>query len=143
MIYDAEGRPLCLGQKPMQYVRTDPASGHYLYRCAAEGCHLNGQGLVPNCHQEVWEDPEDNLRAIGVLPRHTAEWKRLYALRWSIERGFCILKHSRGLEGHRVRGKEGMELLADLSVLTYLPTALARLRGGDPDNIRRMALRVA
>lgn len=142
-VYDFDGRPVCLGQKPMEYVRTDSTSGHHLYRCPSEGCHLEGQGLVPNCRQEVWENPEDNLRVIGVLPRHTAEWKRLYAMRWSIERGFCILKQSRGLEGHCVRGMAGMEMLAALSVLTYVATALARLRQGDAANLRRMTVRVA
>ena len=142
-VYDAEGRPTCLGQVPMTYVRTDPETGHHLYRCPADGCALKGRGLVPNCRQEVWENPADNLRVIGILPRHTALWKRLYRMRWSVERTFGSLKASRGLEGHRVRGIGGIELLAALSVLSYLATALARLRAGDSDNLRRMAVRVA
>ena len=142
-VYDAEGRPTCLGQVPMTYVRTDPETGHHLFRCPAGGCGLKGQGLVPNCRAEVWENPADNWRVIGKLPRHTAEWKRLYRKRVSIERGFSSLKHSRGLEGHRVRGRERMELLAALSVLTYVATALGRARVGDGANLRRMAFRVA
>ena len=142
-VYNAEGRPVCLGSVPMDYVETDPATGHHLYRCPAAGCALKGRGLIPNCRQEVWEDPANNLRVIGVLPRHTDQWKKLYRKRWSIERTFGSLKESRGLEGHRVRGMERIELLCATSVLTYAATALARLRVGDGDNLRRMAVRVA
>ena len=34
-IYDAEGRPTCLGGKSMEYIETDPEQGH-LFRCPAE-----------------------------------------------------------------------------------------------------------
>ena len=140
-VYDAKGRPTCLGQAPMEYVRTDPTSGYHLFRCAAGGCDLKDQGLVPNCRSEVWENPADNLRVIGVLPRATAQWKRLYAMRWSIERTFGSLKQSRGLEGHCVRGIAGIELLAATATLTYCATALARLRVGDREHLRRMSVR--
>ena len=41
-IYDADGRPTCVGGKSMKYVETDPEKGH-LFRCPAEGCHLKGK----------------------------------------------------------------------------------------------------
>ena len=37
-IYTVEGAPTCMGGKPMEYVRTDPRTGHHLYRCPAGGC---------------------------------------------------------------------------------------------------------
>ena len=55
-IYTLEGVPTCLGQVPMEYVRSDPEKGH-LYRC--RGCHLAGsmRGGIRHCDTEVWEDP--------------------------------------------------------------------------------------
>ena len=41
-IYDADGRPTCIGGKPMQYVETDAEQGH-LFTCPAEGCDLKGK----------------------------------------------------------------------------------------------------
>ena len=142
-IYDKRGRPLCLGQAPMKYIRTDPDTGHHLFRCRAKGCPLLGQGLVPNCRQEVWEDPEDNLRVIGVLPRSSKAWRRLYRMRMSVERVFRSLKHSRGLEGHCFRGMPKILLHSTLSVLTFLMTSLARLRLKDPDRMRQMSVCIA
>ena len=61
----------------------------------------------------------------------------------SIERIFRSLKHSRGLEGHCVRGMRKITLHATLSVLTFQATTMARLRGGDVDRMRRMSVKVA
>ena len=67
----------------------------------------------------------------------------LYRKRMSIERIFRSLKHSRGLEGHFVRGLRKIALLAAMSVLTYQATALARLKAEDADRMRTMAVKVA
>ena len=144
-IYSAQGEPTCMGKEPMEYIRTDPDTGHHLYRCRAGGCPLKTGGVKPiiHCDGEVWEDPQNNLRVIGVLPRASRGWKRLYRLRMSIERIFRSLKHSRGLEGHMVRGMKKITLHATLSVLTYQATALARLRAGDAAKMRTMAVKVA
>ena len=144
-IYTAQGEPTCMGKKPMEYIRTDPATGHHLYRCRGEGCPLKTGGVKPiiHCDGEVWEDPKNNLRVIGVLPRSSRGWKRLYRLRMSIERIFRSLKHSRGLEGHMVRGMKKITLHATLSVLTCQATVLARLRAGDVEKMRQMAVKVA
>ena len=144
-IYTAEGKPTCLGQQPMEYVRTDPETGAHLFRCQASGCPLKTEGTkaVIHCDGEVWEAPDANLRVLGPLPRFTEAWKRLYRLRMSIERVFRSLKHSRGLEGHCVRGLRKITLQATLSVLTFQMTALARLRAKDPDRMRQMTVKVA
>ena len=144
-IYTAEGKPTCIGQQPMEYVRTDPETGAHLFRCQAGGCPLKTEGTraVIHCDSEVWEAQDANLRVLGPLPRFTDAWKRLYRLRMSIERVFRSLKHSRGLEGHSVRGLRKITLQATLSVLTYQMTALARLRAKDPDRMRQMTVKVA
>lgn len=144
-IYTEDGSPACMGREPMEYIRTDPDTGHHLYRCRTEGCPLKTGGVksIMHCDGEVWEDPKNNLRVIGVLPRASQGWKRLYKLRMSIERIFRSLKHSRGLEGHCVRGMRKITLQATMSVLTFQATVLARLRAGDPERMRRMSVQVA
>ena len=141
-IYDAKFRPQCLGNIGMDYVRTDPATGQHLFRCSAGGCPLLGKGLVPNCNDEFWADPQDNIRVIGKLARTNPEWKRLYRMRWSVERFFRSAKHSRGLKDHSVMGGEKMRLHINVSVLTWLATALARLQAKDSERMRRMTVRV-
>ena len=143
-IYTAEGKPTCLGQQPMEYVRRDPETGAHLFRCPGKGCPLKKEGTkaVTHCDTEIWEEADANLRVLGPLPRFTETWKRLYSLRMSIERIFRSLKHSRGLEGHCARGLQKITLQATMSVLTFQMTALARLRAGDPDRMRRMRVKV-
>ena len=144
-IYNEKGSPTCIGQVGMDYIRTDPKTGHHLFRCPPEGCPLQ-ERLNPalhHCDQEVWEDPYDNLRVIGILPRASKKWKRLYRRRMSIERIFRSLKHSRGLELHYARGMRKIALQATLSVLTFQATVLGRLNAGDPDRMRRMTIQVA
>ena len=144
-IYTAEGKPTCLGQQAMDYIRTDPETGAHLFRCPGTGCPLKKEGTkaIVHCDTEIWEEADANLRVLGPLPRFTEAWKRLYRLRMSIERIFRSLKHSRGLEGHCARGLRKITLQATLSVLTFQMTALARLRAKDPDRMRRMTVKVA
>ena len=144
-IYTAEGKPSCIGGEPMDYVRTDPDTGAHLFRCLANGCPLKTEGTkaVRHCDTEVWESPDANLRVLGPLPRFTEAWKRLYRQRMSIERIYRSLKHSRGLEGHCVRGMRKITLHATLSALTYQATVLARLKVKDFEGMRQMAVRVA
>ena len=144
-IYSKEGKPVCIGQESMEYVRTDSKTGAHLFRCRGEGCPLITLGTKgsTHCDSEVWERPEANLRVLGALPRFTAAWKRLYSQRMSIERIFRSLKHSRGLQGHCVMGMRKIKLLATLSVLTFQATALVRLHAGDADRMRQMGVQVA
>ena len=144
-IYSEDGSPTCLGQVAMEYARTDPETGHHLFRCPPEGCPLKAKsnGAWRHCDSEVWEDPQDNLRVIGLLPRSSKLWKKLYQQRMSIERIFRSLKHSRGLEGHTARGLRKITLQAIMSLLTYQATSLARLRAGDLANMRRMRVKAA
>ena len=106
-VYDnVAGSPNCLGNVPMEYVRTDPETGHHLFRCPAEGCRLKEEGSKGwrHCDTEVWEDPMDNLRVVGIVARQSEEWDRHYAKRQSVERLFSSTKHSRLLDSHRFLG---------------------------------------
>ena len=144
-IYAENGAPTCMGLQAMEYVRTDPETGHHLFRCPAEGCPLKAKssGAVLYCDSEVWEDPMENLRVLGIIWRGSKEWDKHYAKRMCIERIFRGLKHSRGLEGHMVRGMAKIRLLCSLSPLSYQATVLARLKVGDVKNLRRMRVKVA
>ena len=141
-IYTKQGIPTCLGNIPMEYVRSDPEKGH-LYRC--KGCHLAGtmSGGLRHCDTEVWEDPRRNIRLFGVLRRDSAEWKALYAKRQAIERTFKSMKQSRRLERHCTRGLRMIRLHALMSMLAYQATALAAVRAGELDTMRWMVWKVA
>ena len=144
-IYTKKGAPKCMGGKQMDYIQTDPTSFKHLFQCPAGGCQLKAKSgwNVKYCDISEWEDPVDNLRALGwKTARASKEWRRMYRKRWSIERVNKQLKSSRGLEDHRQRGLARIELLTATSVLTLLGTVLARLRRGDYRHMRRMKLEV-
>ena len=106
-IYDEEGRPTCIGGVPMDYIGSDPEKGHR-FRCRDEGCHLKEKmQWTRHCDSEYSEKPEGKLlRIMGLIPRFSTEWKRLYSLRSSVERYFRSAKHSRGLNQHQTLGIE-------------------------------------
>ena len=141
--YTTEGSPVCMCNVAMEYVRTDPETGRHLFRCAEGGCQLkmNREKSPVHFNTEVWEDPVNDLRVIGVLPRGSEKWKALYRLRMSIERVFSSLKHSRGLENHCARGMGKILLHATMCLLTFQATALARVKAGDIVNMRRMRVK--
>ena len=141
-IYTEQGVPTCLGQVPMEYVRSDPEQGH-LYRC--KGCHLSGtmRGGIRHCDTEVWEDPARNIRLFGILRRGSQEWKDLYTKRQAIERVFKSMKESRRLERHCVRGLRQITLHAAMSALAFQATVMVRLRVGEADLMRWMVRKVA
>ena len=142
-IYDAEGRPTCLGGKSMEYIETDPEKGH-LFRCPAEGCHLKGKvHFTRYCDSEHYEKPEGKLlRIVGLLPRCSQEWKAKYKLRIVIERYFSSGKHSRLLDTHRYFNIEKVSLHVAMSMLSYLATALAHLQADDYAHMRHMRIKL-
>ena len=143
-IYTKDGIPTCLGQVPMEYVRSDPARG-YLYRCRTGGCHLvdSTRGGIRHCDDEVWEDPRRNIRLFGVLRWGSKEWKALYGKRQAIERTFKSLKQSRRLERHCTRGLRMIRLHSLMSTLAYQTTALAAVRAGELETMRWQVWKVA
>ena len=86
-------------------------------------------------------NPEDNFRVIGVIPRRSAKWERLYRKRTVIERMFNSMKRSRILNRHQSLSMSKVVAHAALSTLTYLATMLARVEAGEVEKMRRMALR--
>ena len=141
-IYTEKGVPTCLGQVPMEYVRSEPEKGH-LYRC--RGCHLVGsmRGGIRHCDTQVWEDPTQNIRLFGVVRGDSEEWKNLYTKRQAIERVFKSMKESRRLERHCVRDLRQITLHAIMSALTYQATVLVKLLTGEADMMRWMVRKVA
>ena len=131
MVYEpVAGAPVCLGGKAMKYVRTDPETGHHLFRCPAKGCKLKAEGTkaIKHCDDQVWENPADNLRIVGIIARQSKEWDRQYDKRQSVERWFNSAKHSRLLDTHRQLSMARVRLHATLSVLAWQATAIARLQ---------------
>ena len=130
-LYDpVSGAPTCLGGKPMEYVRTDPETGRHLFRCLKGGCALKDSFAAARtyCDDEVWEDPFENLRIVGVVARQSEEWKREYKKRTSIERFNGSGKESRLLDTHRQVTQKRVRLHVALSMVAYEATVLAHLR---------------
>ena len=143
-IYTTDGEPTCIGQVSMKYVKTDPVSGHRLYRCA--GCHMRDKKtpLVRYCQDEVWEDPMSNIKLFGaVIRRGSPEWKAYYEKRQAIERVFKSMKESRRLERHYVRGLAQITLHTIMSTIAYQATSLVRLENGQPASMNWMVRRIA
>jgi len=104
---------------------------------------LKNRKGVRYCHSEIWENRKDNPRVFGPVRRGSPEWKRLYRLRWSVERVFKSMKESRRLESHCVRGLKKVGLHAVMSALAFQATVLLHLRMGEDEILRWMVRKVA
>ena len=143
-IYDKSGAPVCDGKTPMEYVLTDPNTGYHQFRCPPDGCELKkrSRGVFRYCDTvEHWEDPKNNLRAIGVVARASPEWADLYARRPVIERHFRSAKHSRLMNQHQYRGMRKVEMHVKMSVLTYVMTMLGRMEADGFKALRHMRVK--
>ena len=142
-IYTTRGAPTCLGGREMTYVCTDAETGKHLYQCPAEGCaKFKNKNIFVRCDDAHWENPADNLRVIGVLPRLSEQWKELYRKRQGVERYFSSAKRSRLLDKHQYLRRDKIETHVALSVLTYVATMYARIKAGDAERMRHMRIRV-
>ena len=146
-IYDDKGRPICLGDQPMEYVETDPILGH-LFRCPPEGRRLKHQlAFSLYCADSCYENPDDPdqpdlLRRVGRVARASQEFKDLYANRQVIERFFGSAKQSRLLATHRYYQRFKIHLHVALAILTYLVTMLNKVLVGRMSELRRMRIRL-
>ena len=142
-IYFEDGRPTCLGGKPMEYIATDPEQGH-LFRCPAEGCHLKDTvHFTRYCNDEHYDKPEGKLlRIVGLLHRCTEAWKTEYKKRPIIERLIGSSKHSRLMNQHSYLNLFQMSLHVLMSILSYLATALAHLQADDYARMRHMRIKL-
>ena len=141
-VYTYEGVPTCMGLKPMEYVRSDPERGH-LYRCPTEGCHLKDRKGVLYCHDEDWENRQDNPRLWPPVRRGSHEYRRLSGKRWSIEQVYKSQQESRRLAVHYIRLLPRIALHCLVSTLTYCLTALVRIRVGEREYMRWQVRKVA
>lgn len=143
--YNKDGIPVCGdGKTPMEYLGTHPDTGHHLFRCPPAGCQLKAKstGAMLYCNSPPhWEDPQNNLRALGVVARASPRWAELYARRQIIERMFGSMKRMRLLDKHQYLTRRKIETHMNLSTLTYLATMLAHIRAGDAGRIRHMRIR--
>ena len=71
-----------------------------------------------------------------LIPRETKRFKDAYRKRGAVEREFWRLKTCWGLGPLRVRGLDRVRLHADLTILTKLACALARVRAASPSGSR-------
>ena len=128
-IYTTDGVPTCLGKQIMEYIQTDPQTGHHLYRCPAGGCSRRRRKLgYAACGDEAWEDPEQDIRLFGgKIRRASPEWQQAYNKRWSVERLFSRWKDPGRLERHRFMGLPKIRLHATMQMLVTLATAVADL----------------
>ena len=142
-IYVEDGRPLCTGGMPMEYVATDAEQGH-LFRCPPDGCHLKDEvNVTEYCNDQRYVKPEGRLlRIVGLLPRCSEQWKTEYKKRPTVERYFSSDKHSRLMDQHRYFNIFQMSLHVAMSMLTYLATALAHLQADDYANMRHMRIKL-
>ncbi len=142
-IYDADGRPTCVGGKSMEYIETDQERGH-LFRCPAEGCSLKDSvQFTRHCDYQHYEKPEGRLlRIVGLLPRCSPKWKAEYKKRPGEERYFSSAKQSRLLDKHRYLNIKKVSLHVAMSVLSYLATALAHLKADDYAHMRHMRIKL-
>ena len=138
-LYDTNGQPICVGNVPMEYVRTDDAGQHH-FRCPPEGCHLKNQfALYVHCRDTCEELPEgDLLRTLGRTSRASQSFQDVYNRRQTIERFFGSAKRSRLLDQHQYRGLRKIRLHVALSFLTYSATMLDHVRCGRVKQMRQM-----
>ena len=142
-VYGRDGTPTCIGNIPMKYVRTDPVTGHHLFKCS--GCPLKNsmRGGIRHCDTAVWENPRDNPRLLHPFRRDTPEWDYRYAKRQSIERIFKSMKQSVRLERHSARNLKQITLHTLMVTLAYQSQAVSKLRAGNKKEMRWMVRKVA
>ena len=141
--YDEDGRPLCVGGQPMDYIGTDKEGNHY-FRCPGEGCWLKSKvDWSRYCNSGHSEKPEGKLlRIMGIIPRFTKLWRKIYNKRGAIERWFSSGKRSRLLDKHQLLRMGKIILHVNMSMLAWLLTALARLKTDDYPRMRHMYIRL-
>ena len=141
--HDEDGRPVCVGGQSMEYLGTDQKGNHH-FRCPSEGCWLKDKvDWSRYCNSGHSEQPEGKLlRVIGIVPRFTKLWRKIYNKRGAIERWFSSGKRSRLLDKHQLLKMGKIELHANVSVLAWLLTALARLKADHYRRMRHMYIRL-
>ena len=114
-------------------------------RCPSEGCWLKDKvDWSRYCNSGHSEQPEGRLlRIMGIVPRFSKVWKKIYKKRTEIERYFSSGKRSRLLDSYQHIRKEKIELHTEMSMLASLLTTLTHLRADDYKHMRHMTIKVS
>lgn len=110
-----EHRPPTCSHGVWKFAGADRKRGASKWRCPTGEC-------VP---ASTWVAAS---RLHPLIPRESKRWKAGYRKRAAVEREFGRLKNQWGLKPLRVRGLDRVRLHADLTILTKLACALARVR---------------
>ena len=79
---------------------------------------------------------------IGIVPRFTKLWRKIYNKRGAIERWFSSVKRSRLFDSHQLLEMGKISLHVNMSMLSRLLTALARLKADDYRRMRHIYIRL-
>ena len=79
---------------------------------------------------------------MGIIPRFTKLWRKIYNKRGAIERWYSIGKRSRLLDKHQLLRMGKITLHVNMSMPAWLLTALARLKTDDYRRMRHMYIRL-
>ena len=114
------------------------------WRLPTGGCPLKDKiHWARYCNSGHSEKPEGKLlRIIGIVPRFTRLWRKIYDKRGAIERWFSSGKRSRLLDKHQFLRMGKITLHVNMSMLAWLLTALARLKADDHQRMRQMYIRL-
>lgn len=136
-ITGSSAAPCCPKGFPLIYRSWDKKKG-VQYSCPARA----GRVVCPITHdcslKVVWVRPVHDFRRFGHrIKRGTQEYEELYDKRPAIERVNGRLKNHRRLESHCFRGFDGISIHGTLAVLVMQAMALAKVRAGRIDEVRR------
>ncbi len=118
-----DDQPPCCEHGAWTFAGADRKRGATKWRCPTGDCRPASTWLGAS-------------RLHPLVPRESRRWKAGYRKRAAVEREFGRLKHEWGLGPLRVRGLGRVRLHADLTILTKLACALARLRATAPSGNR-------
>ena len=110
-----DDQPPCCEHGVWVFAGADRKRGAAKWRCPSGECRPASTWVAAD-------------RLHPLIPRESDRWKAAYRKRAAVEREFGRLKHSWGLGPLRVRGLDRVRLHADLTILTKLACALARVR---------------
>jgi transposase, IS5 family len=110
-----DDQPPCCDHGVWTFAGSDRKRGASKWRCPTGECKPASTWVAAS-------------RLHPLVPRSTKRWKAGYRKRAAVEREFGRLKNQWGLKPLRVRGLDRVRLHADLTILTKLACALARVR---------------
>jgi hypothetical protein len=110
-----EHKPPTCEHGTWSFAGSDSKRGASKWRCPTGACKPGSRWVKAS-------------RLHPLIPRESERWGKLYRGRSAVEREFGRLKHEWSLLPLRVRGRDRVQLHADLTILAKLASALARSR---------------